>query len=101
MSFSLDEKNQKAIKLLGYSVEELKNHIINHPNWASLSDGDWHIDHIFPIKAFVDYGISDIKIINSLDNLQPLSSRDNLSKNDYYETDKFEEYLQKKFFKIL
>ena len=44
----------------------------------------WSIDHIFPIKAFVEHGITDMSIINSLDNLQPLLLSENISKSDKY-----------------
>lgn len=49
----------------------------------------WHLDHMFPIKAFADYKISDIKLINALDNLQPLSEADNLIKADKYSAEEF------------
>lgn len=29
----------------------------------------WHIDHVFPVKAFFDYKITNIKLINSLEKL--------------------------------
>jgi hypothetical protein len=31
-----------------------------------------HVDHIFPIQAFLDHGILDLKTINALDNLRPM-----------------------------
>ena len=56
----------------------------------------WEVDHVFPIKAFLDYGISDLKIINCLDNLQPLSEYDNCSKNAKYDCVEFEKWLVSK-----
>ena len=61
--------------MLGYTVNELKNHIHNHPNWSNIKKNNWHLDHMFPVKAFLDYGIIDLKLINCLDNLQPLSAQ--------------------------
>jgi hypothetical protein len=89
-------KNKKSAKLLGYDYKQLQEHIENHPNWNLVKDGDWHIDHIFPIKSFLDYGISDLKVINDLDNLRPLAAKDNLFKNAKYDKDKFEIYLNSK-----
>lgn len=88
-------KRYKAEKYLGYSTSDLKNHIMNHLNWENVKDGDWHIDHIFPIKAFLDYRIDDVKLINCLENLQPLASAVNLSKNAKYDKKEFEEWLLK------
>lgn len=91
-------KDTKTSKLLGYGVIELRNHITNHPNWSALKDSKWHLDHIFPIKAFVDYGINNLRIINALDNLQPLSGPDNLTKADKYDSKKFDMWLFGKIF---
>jgi hypothetical protein len=60
-----------------------------------------HIDHIFPIQAFIDFGLCEtehIKIINSLENLQPLDAFDNLSKSDKYDKEEFIKFLQTKGF---
>jgi len=66
-------------KLLGYTARELQSHLEKHPSWEKLKDTDWHLDHIFPIKAFFEHGITDIALINCLDNLQPLSQKKNNS----------------------
>lgn len=96
----LKKSNQKKAastkSYLGYDWIKLMNHIENHPNWKDLDENDWHIDHIFPIKAFIDYKIFDSKIVNSLDNIQPLSSQDNMKKNAKYDKEKFENYLKSK-----
>jgi hypothetical protein len=83
-------------KLLGFGVTELKERITNHPNWEKVKDTKWHMDHIFPIQAFLDYGISDPSIINALDNLQPLFWKDNLEKRDKYNKTQFKEWLKTK-----
>ncbi len=89
-------KNDRTHKLLGYTHFELKEHIKNHSNWENVKDGKWHVDHIFPIVAFFDYGISDLKIINCLDNLRPLSQKENNVKSGKYDKEKFEKWLEAK-----
>lgn len=79
------KKTRSTHELLGYKPADLQEHILNHPNMKNCGD-DWHVDHIFPIKAFLDHGILDLSLINKLDNLQPLPGPENLSKaNDYDE----------------
>lgn len=91
-------KNDKTCNILGYSSKDLINHITSHKNWKKIQDQklDWDIDHIFPIKAFIDYGINDPKLINSLDNLQPLQSSKNKKKSFKYNKQKFEKWLKNK-----
>jgi len=50
----------------------------------NITSKDVHIDHIIPVKAFVENGIFDLDIINDDKNLQLLSSRENLSKSGKY-----------------
>ena len=87
------KKNTKTSKLLGYGVAELREHITNHPNWEQLKDKKWHLDHIFPISAFVEHNVLDLKIINCLENLQPLSPEDNMSKKNKYDKTSFQSWL--------
>lgn len=89
-------KSDKCKNLLGYTVFDLKKHIMEHPQWNNVRNDKWNIDHIFPIKAFVKYRIFDLKVINCLDNLQPLSARENQSKNDKYDAKEFEDWLTSK-----
>lgn len=101
-------QNQKKIerthKMLGFSPKELMKHILNHNNWKNnkwdILSSDWHIDHIFPFKAFMEYNINDIKTINCLENLQPLSKKENLSKHDKYNKEEFESWLRSKNIKF-
>jgi hypothetical protein len=86
-------KEQSTKDSLGYSPLDLLDHIVNHANWSSVRGQSWHLDHIFPVRAFVDYGIVDLKLINRLDNLQPLLARDNLSKGDRYNRREFERWI--------
>jgi hypothetical protein len=50
------------------------------------------------MKAFVDHGIFDLKIINHLENLRPLDANENLCKNGKYDKDEFFKWLQQKGF---
>lgn len=88
------KKRSRTFVLLGYGYGELKARLESHSNWADLRNGDWSLDHIFPIKAFVDHQITDIRLINSLDNLQPMSLHDNFVKNDTYDKTAFIEWLK-------
>ena len=94
-------KTDKTYKLLGYNSSDLQNHIHNHPNWENVNKNDFHLDHIFPIKAFLDYNIFDVQLINNLGNLQPLSKKENLSKWDNYSVKEFENWLISMGHKIL
>lgn len=82
--------------MLGYSPAALQEHITSHPNWDRVRTGRWAIDHIFPIQAFQDYGVDDIKLINCLENLRPLTQRENNQKRDRYDRAKFERWLKAK-----
>lgn len=90
------QKELKMKNYLGYSVSELRDRITKHPNWNNVKNTAWHIDHIFPTKAFLENGISDLKIINSLDNLQPLTEQQNLSKSAKYNKEEFKKWLLSK-----
>lgn len=81
--------------LLGYTKKQLINHLMNHENWSTVSQGDWHIDHIFPITAFIQRGITDLRLINCLDNLRPLAARENIQKSDNYDESKFLIWVEK------
>lgn len=81
-------------KLLGYTARELQSHLEKHPNWEKIKNTNWHLDHIFPVIAFVEHGIKDIKLINCLDNLQPLSQKENNQKCDNYNEQEFKIWLK-------
>jgi len=89
-------KSERTHAMLGYSSKEFKFHITSHGNWDNVKGGKWHLDHIFPIQAFVEYGIKDIKLINCLENLQPLREKENCSKGDSYNKDEFKRWLKEK-----
>jgi hypothetical protein len=89
-------KDSKTDALLGYSYKDLQDHIINHPDFNKVKGSKWSIDHIFPIIAFVRYNITDLKLINCLDNLRPMLSLDNSLKSDNYSVDEFRDWLKTK-----
>ena len=93
-------KEKKTHEILGYSAIDWQNHIENHPNWTRVKNGKWHTDHIFPVKAFVDYGIYDLKLMNCLENLQPLSQEENLKKHDNYDKSEFKAWLKIKGYNL-
>lgn len=86
-------KTKSTHELLGYKPIELQEHILNHPNMKNCGD-EWHVDHRFPIQAFLDHGIHDLKLINHLDNLQPMPGKKNLSKGSQYDVSKFLEWIE-------
>jgi len=77
----------RAEEILGYTCEQLRSHIESQfkegMSWENRSE--WHFDHIKPVKAFLDEGITDPAVVNALDNLQPLWAHENLSKNAKWE----------------
>jgi len=81
------KKTTKTESHLGYTRLELKNRIesLFDEGMSWDNHGEWHVDHIRPISSFVADGITDPKIINALDNLQPLWAFDNLSKGAKHE----------------
>lgn len=78
------EKVGRTSDMLGYGPKELQEHITNHPNWDNVKDKRWHLDHIFPIEAFIQHKIYDLKLINCLENLRPITQRENNQKKDKY-----------------
>lgn len=75
----------RTFELLGYSVDELKDHIggMLAPGMTWDNYGDWHIDHIKPLASF-DYTSPHDDAFRqawSLTNLQPLWAIDNIRKN--------------------
>lgn len=75
-------KNGSAIKDMGCSLQELKNHLENRfidgMNWSN--HGQWHIDHIIPLYSFDLTDREQLLKACNYKNLQPLWAKDNLSK---------------------
>lgn len=86
----------KTSDMLGYGPKDLQQHIFNHSSWEKVKAINWHLDHIFPIQAFLDYNIYRPELINALDNLQPLEGKENISKHGRYDKKLFENYLKSK-----
>ena len=86
-------KEGHTIDILGYSAIDLKNHLSSlfTPLMSWENYGEWHIDHIKPVSSFDKE--TQVNIVCSLDNLQPLWSttreidgviyKGNLNKNKY------------------
>lgn len=77
-------KTNKTFALLGYTIEELMNHLeslfTDGMTWDNY--GEWHVDHKKPMTLF-DFTSTDdegFKECWKLDNLQPLWANENLSK---------------------
>lgn len=79
-------KEARTFDLLGYSSEEFKSHIEKQfkegMSWSN--HGEWHVDHKKPVYLMIKEGITDLKVINALTNLQPLWATENLSKQGKY-----------------
>jgi hypothetical protein len=95
---TLRESGQKKTKrtkdYLGYTASDLRVHLETFPDWNAIRKGGWHVDHIMPIKAFLDYGITDPSLVNCLDNLRPMRARDNHTKSAKYDRLEFERWLE-------
>ena len=89
-------KNSATAKLLGYTNKELREHLEKFDYWDDIKKERWSLDHKYPIKAFIDYKITDVGLINCLDNIQPMLLSDNCSKNDFYNAKEFELWLKEK-----
>lgn len=76
-------KDKKSETLLGYSKAQLRVHLESQfsPGMSWEVRESFHIDHIIPVKWFLDHGISDPAVINALSNLQVLPPLANRKKN--------------------
>jgi len=82
-----NQKTGSAVKDLGCSIEELKNHLENlfqeGMSWDNRSE--WHIDHIKPLASFDLNNRVELLKACHYTNLQPLWAKDNLIKGAKYE----------------
>jgi hypothetical protein len=90
-------KDAKTSQMLGFTCDEFRDWI-QQDRFKTIIESDWHLDHVFPIKAFIDYGITDLKLINCLDNLQPVPKKYNLTKQARYSKKRFEIWLLERGF---
>ncbi len=91
-NYTIDRNRVKTIKLIQNLSSPYRKRFREKYN---VSKG-YDIDHIFPVKAFVDYGIYNLEIINLEENLQALPLSINRKKNSKYDKQEFEEYLKNK-----
>lgn len=91
------KKASRSFEMLGYSQAELRYRIesqfYGEMSWENRSS--FHIDHIVPVVAFIEHGITDTKIINSLCNLRPMSPKENQLKSDKYDRSNFQSDLDR------
>ena len=80
----LDGIVKKSIAKIGYNQDGFEEHIERQfkdgMTWDNYGDA-WEIDHIIPIKWYLDNGETDPSIINALTNLRPLSVEENRAKS--------------------
>jgi hypothetical protein len=80
------EKNKHYFDILKYTPEELISHLekqfTDSMKWENY--GEWHVDHRMPISSFVFESVDDDSFMKcwSLDNLQPMWGKENITKGD-------------------
>ena len=82
-------KNGSAVRLLGCSIEGLRNHIerqfkpeMTWSNWGRGADGamEWHLDHVRPLASFDLTDPNQLALACHYTNLQPLWAVENIRK---------------------
>lgn len=78
-------KNTSYVKYIGCNIETLKHWLEKrfneYMNWDNLGSY-WHIDHIIPINSFNFSNEQEKYICFNWKNLQPLESKENISKSN-------------------
>lgn len=86
LKLSGKKKASRTYDALGYTEKELIHRIESQfkdgMSWESRES--FHIDHIIPVSWYINNGITDPKIINALNNLQPLYPSENRKKGSTY-----------------
>lgn len=80
-----NKKSTATEVYLGYTRDDLFNHLKDRlpPGLTMAEYGlKWEIDHIYPVSYCISVGIKDPKVINQLENLQPLLISENRQKSD-------------------
>ena len=96
--FDTMKKSNKTFAILGFTKEELHNHLESlfkeGMTWDNISE--WHIDHIRPVSSFNFDSTEhpDFKKCWALENLQPLWAKDNMSKGNKWEEEQMPEDFQ-------
>lgn len=85
----------------GYTSIELHEYLRKQKKgWGARENrGKWHIDHIIPMSKLIKFGVTEVSILNSLDNLKLLTAKQNLKKSSKLRLSKkkFEEYVVSKW----
>lgn len=75
------KKQKSTAEYLGYESRALMAHLeslFDHGmTWEN--HGEWHIDHIIPIRHFLAAGVKCPSIINAMSNLRPIWAKENLT----------------------
>lgn len=94
-------KNSSCFRFLGYTIHHLRSHLQKQfrdgMTWDNYGT-HWHLDHIKPRCEFDFNKKVEFKRCWSLENLQPLTIQENLTKGgsyDYKEMEKHEKLLNK------
>lgn len=93
INYAANKKDKATSMYTPFSIPELRERIeslmLDGMTWDNY--GEWEIDHKVSIKSMVSQGIKDPAIVNALDNLIPMWSSHNKSKN----SDSLETWLEK------
>jgi hypothetical protein len=85
------KKEFHSVEYVDYTPIQLKEHIesLFQPgmSWDNhgLGKGKWQIDHKKEIAQYIKEGVTDVNIINRLDNLQPLWTEDHAIKTGAFQ----------------
>ena len=83
------KRAQVMDRYLGCTSEELAAHIerqfSNTMSWQTK--GEWHVDHIRPCSSFDLTNDEQVHVCFNWRNLQPMNGRENMSKQDKYDSD--------------
>jgi len=75
ISYAKLSKNKGTFEILGYSAEEFKlcmeSKFKEGMTWENYG-ASWHVDHVIPVAMFDLEDLTDVALVNSLDNLEPL-----------------------------
>ena len=87
-------KGAKTVEILGADYETVFNHIenqfTNEINWKNR--GEWDIDHIIPLASATNE--KELYALCHYSNLQPLLKSENQSKNNFYDLQDKDKYLE-------
>lgn len=84
---------EEAESLSGYSQEDFSLHIESTFKVGMSWDdrASFHIDHILPVAWFKSQGICDVRLVNSLNNLEALAPSDNIRKKANFQLERISE----------